>query len=265
MISIIYETDIYDEFQSKLKIHLWHKVQLMLNKVIPGCENCYSCTDSVFSVLSKTELEELNKHKSYHFYKKGLFVFYEGNEPDGLYCIYDGNVKVSKIGEDGREQIVRLAKPGNFLGYRALLCNDKYNASAIALEDTHICFFPKDYYMELLATKPDIAAQTIKLLTSDLRFAENMMMNMAQKHVKGRIAEALLMLEEMYGLNGKDQTINVSFKREDIGNMAGTTTETSIRVISELSKGKIIELIGKKIKITDKAKLIKLATNSGKR
>lgn len=237
----------------------------MQNKVIPGCENCYSCKDSVFSVLSKKELEELNKHKSYHFYRKGFFVFYEGNEPDGLYCIYDGNVKVSKIGEDGREQIVRLAKPGNFLGYRSLLCNDKYNASAIALEDTHICFFPKEYYMELIASRPNIAEQTIRLLTSDLRFAENMMMNMAQKHVKGRIAETLLMLEEMYGVNEKDQTINITFKREDIGNMAGTTTETSIRVISDLNKEKVIESVGKRIRILDKAKLIKLSTNSGKR
>lgn len=237
----------------------------MHNKVIPGCENCYSCKDSVFAVLTKKEQEELNKRKSYHYYKKGLFIFYEGNEPDGLYCMYDGNVKISKIGDDGREQIVRLARPGSFLGYRALLCNDKYNASAIALEDTHVCFFPKDFYLELLSTKPDIVAQTIKLLTNDLRFAENMMMNMAQKHVKGRIAEALLMLEEMYGLNSKDQTINITFKREDIGNMAGTTTETSIRVISELSREKIIELIGKKIKIIDKAKLVSLAANLSKR
>jgi CRP/FNR family transcriptional regulator, polysaccharide utilization system transcription regulator len=238
---------------------------MMRNKIIPGCDNCYSCKDSVFGVLERKELEALNKHKSYHYYKKGLFIFYEGNEPDGIYCIYDGNVKISKIGDDGREQILRLARPGSFLGYRALLCNDKYNASAMALEDTHVCFFPKEFYMELLSTKPEIVGQTIKLLTNDLRFAENMMMNMAQKNVKGRIAEALLMLEEMYGVNEKDGAINISFKREDIGNMAGTTIETSIRVISELNREKIIELIGKKIKIIDRQRLVSLASNLSKR
>ncbi|HRH12545.1 MAG TPA: Crp/Fnr family transcriptional regulator, partial [Bacteroidia bacterium] len=166
-------------------------------------------------------------------FKKGQYIFKEKSEPKGLFCIHDGNVKITKVSEDGKEQIVRLAKSGNFIGYRALLCNDIYQASAIALEDTHVCFYNKEIYFDLLYSKPEIAAQTIKVLTRDLRFAENMMLNMAQKHVKGRIAEILLMLEEFYGVYEKDGTINATFKREDIGHLVGTTTETSIRVISD--------------------------------
>lgn len=238
------------------------------NKIKPGCENCISCVDSVFSVFDKERLASLNHQKSYHVYKKGQFIFHEGNDPKGLYCINDGLVKVSKIGEDGREQIVRLAKPGNFLGYRALLCNESYHASAIALSDARICFFPKEFYLSLVTSDSDLASRTIQLLSADLRFAENMMMNMAQKHVKGRIAEVLLMLENFYGIYEKDQTINAIIKREDIGNIAGTTTETTIRVISELNKDGVLELLGKRIKILDRQRLQEISeehNNSFKR
>lgn len=195
-------------------------------------------------------------------FKKGQYIFKEKSEPKGLFCIHDGNVKIAKISEDGKEQIVRLAKSGNFIGYRALLCNDIYQASAIALEDTHVCFYNKEIYFDLLYSKPEIASQTIKVLTRDLRFAENMMLNMAQKHVKGRIAEILLMLEEFYGVYEKDGTINATFKREDIGHLVGTTTETSIRVISDFVKDNLIELKGKRIKLLDRTRINDLSNRT---
>jgi len=213
-------------------------------------------------VFHGEELERLSNKKSFMLFKKGQYIFKEKSEPKGLFCIHDGNVKITKVSEDGKEQIVRLAKSGNFIGYRALLCNDIYQASAIALEDTHVCFYNKEIYFDLLYSKPEIAAQTIKVLTRDLRFAENMMLNMAQKHVKGRIAEILLMLEEFYGVYEKDGTINATFKREDIGHLVGTTTETSIRVISDFVKDNLIELKGKRIKLLDKARISELSNRT---
>jgi CRP/FNR family transcriptional regulator len=213
-------------------------------------------------VFHGEELERLSNKKSFMLFKKGQYIFKEKSEPKGLFCIHDGNVKITKVSEDGKEQIVRLAKSGNFIGYRALLCNDIYQASAIALEDTHVCFYNKEIYFDLLYSKPEIAAQTIKVLTRDLRFAENMMLNMAQKHVKGRIAEILLMLEEFYGVYEKDGTINATFKREDIGHLVGTTTETSIRVISDFVKDNLIELKGKRIKLLDKGRISELSNRT---
>lgn len=232
------------------------------NKSFPDCGQCSTCHESLFASFIGKELDEISDQKSYALYKKGQYIFREGSEPKGLFCIHDGNVKITKISEDGKEQIVRLAKPANFIGYRALLCNDIYRASAIALVDTHVCFFPKELYFQLLHSKPEVAATTINVLTRDLKFAENMMMNMAQKHVKGRIAEILLILEDFYGIYEKDQTINTTLKREDIGHLVGTTTETSIRIISELAKEGVVELVGKKIRIIDKPKLVELSNRS---
>lgn len=230
--------------------------------VNPNCSDCKACTTSIFSGFSAEQLSEISKEKSWHKIKKGEYIFKEGNTPNGLFCLFDGNVKISKIDEEGKEQIVRLAKRGNFIGYRALLCNDIYHASAIAIEDVHLCYFKKETYLGLLYSKPEIAAQTITTLSNDLRFAENMMMNIAQKHAKGRIAEIILVLEDFYGVYEKDQTINTCFKREDIGHLAGTTTETTIRVLSDFSKERIVETIGKKLRILNKDKLLELSNRS---
>lgn len=231
-------------------------------KVNPNCNDCGVGPDCIFSVFDRERLNEISRQKTYLQVKKGQVIFSEGTEPKGLYCIHDGNVKITKISEDGKEQIVRLAKPSNFIGYRALLCNDNYQATAIALEDTHVCFFPKEVYHDMIYSNPEVASQTIRILTKDLKFAENMMMNMAQKHVKGRVAEILLTLEDFYGINTKDGSINTNLKREDIGHLVGTTTETSIRIISELARENIIELIGKKIKILNRAKIMELANRN---
>jgi CRP/FNR family transcriptional regulator len=226
---------------------------------IPPCDKCENISSSMFCALPKTELVQLSTQKSFSIYKKGQVIFYEGNQPQGLYCIYSGKVKVHKLGDNGKEQIVRLAKTGNVVGYRALLHTDNYHATATALEKTLICFFPKAVYLDLLMRNSEFSMKTIKVLSSDLKIAEQMVTNMAQKHVRERIAEVLLLLKDFFGLEEDNITINTVLTREDIANMAGTTTETTIRVLSDFNKSKIIKLIGKKIKILNIGELAKLA------
>src|ERR1035437_4174554 len=227
-----------------------------------SCDKCENLTGSMFCSLGKTELGQLTGHKSFNLYKKGQVVFYEGNQPQGLYCIYSGKVKIHKLGDDGKEQIVRLAKTGNVVGYRALLSMDNYYATATALENTLICFLPKSVYLHLLMHNPEFSMKTIKILSSDLKVAEQMVTNMAQKHVRERMAEVLLLLKEFFGLEEDMATINTVLTREDIGSIAGTTTETSIRVLSDFNKSKIIKLVGKKIKILNNKELLRIANIS---
>lgn len=229
---------------------------------VPPCEKCGSLGSSLFCSLNKTEQGQLSSHKTFHLYKKGQVIFYEGNQPQGLYCIYSGKVKVHKLGDDGKDQIVRLAKKGNVIGYRALLSGDNYFATATALENTLVCFFPKGVYLNLLMSNPDFSMKTIKMLSSNLRTAEQMITNMAQKQVRERMAGALVFLKDFFGLEEDDSTINTVLTRQDIGNIAGTTTETSIRVLSDLNKNKIIKLAGKKIKIQNYKELLRIANIS---
>ncbi|MBP6335038.1 MAG: Crp/Fnr family transcriptional regulator [Bacteroidia bacterium] len=228
------------------------------NEVSP-CEQCESAYSSVFCALSKPELESLSQDKTHISYKKGQMIFYQGNHPQGLYCIFSGKVKIHKIGHDGRDQILRLAKKGNIIGYRALLNEDIYHASATAIEDSLICFFSKSVYQKQIISNQSVSRQIIKTLCTDLKSAEQKTVNIVQKRVKERIAETILMLKEFYGLESDSATINTVVARESLGNMAGTTTETAIRVLAELHKNKVINLIGKRIKILNNNELIKIA------
>ena len=233
------------------------------NKIeVPPCEKCENLSTSIFCSLNKSEMGQLSSTKSFNLYKKGQVIFYEGNMPQGLYCIYSGKVKIHKLGNDGKEQTVRLAKKGNVLGYRALLGSGNYFATATALENTLVCFFPKNMYLNLLENNTQFSMKTIQILSSDLKIAEQMITTMAQKPVRERMAEALILLREFFGMEEDNETINTVLTREDIGNIAGTTTETSIRILSEFNKNKLIKLMGKKIAILNHKKLLRIANNT---
>jgi CRP-like cAMP-binding protein len=225
----------------------------------PSCQDCPSRSSSVFCAMHDPDLEKLSASKSFTAYRKGQAIFTEGGQPYGLFCISTGKVKVHKLGDDGKEQIVRFAKPGNVLGYRALMSGDSYNATATALEETYACCFPKSVYFEVLKSNANLSFLIIKQLAQDLRGAEKMIISMAQKHVRERVADALLMLSSYYGVSATDSTINAILTREEISDIAGTSTETTIRVLSDLKKEKCISFVGKKIKILNQPALLQSA------
>ncbi len=205
------------------------------------------------------ELTSFNEVKSCISYKKGQLIFSEGSNPLGLYCVNEGKIKLSHSGHDGKEQIVRMARNGDVLGYRALLSGERYNASAVALDDTNVCFIPRDTFFSVLKSNAGLSLEIIKMLSLELRKAEQTITDLAQRPVRERTAEALLFLKETYGFEEDEATINVVLSREDIANLVGTATETAIRLLSEFKSDKIVEFIGKKIKILDMKKLVKTA------
>lgn len=207
-------------------------------------------------------MEVINTQKVCTPYKKGEYIFKEGTRPYGVFCVNIGKIKLSKLGDDGKEQIIRLVKLGDPLGYRALLSGDLYNSSAIALEDSGVCFIPKELFLGILQKDSSLSLEMMKLLSDDLRKAELQITHLAQKPVRERVAEALLFIKETYGLEKDDQTIAVQITREDLANIVGTATETAIRLLSEMNRDKIINLEGKRIKILNMQKLIRTANLS---
>ncbi|MEZ4690201.1 MAG: cyclic nucleotide-binding domain-containing protein [Ignavibacteria bacterium] len=107
------------------------------------CETCQARVGSIFCNLSEEELINISAQKHCNFYLKGQQIFTEGNSPTGLHCVNKGKIKVSQSGFEGKEQIIRLAKEGDILGYRSLVSGEAYTASAIAIEDSKVCIIPK--------------------------------------------------------------------------------------------------------------------------
>ena len=227
--------------------------------VSADCNHCSKRFTNVFCKAQYDSLQEINAEKVCTPYKKGEYIFKEGTRPHGIFCVNRGKIKLSKLGDDGKEQIIRLVKPGDPLGYRALLSGDLYSSSAIAIEESGVCFIPKDLFMGILQKDTQLSLEMMKLLSDDLRKAELQITHLAQKPVRERVAEALLFIKETYGFEADGKTIDVQFSREDLANIVGTATETVIRLLSELNKDEIIHLTGKKIEILNLQKLLKTA------
>ncbi len=232
---------------------------MSLNQPIADCLHCAKRFTNIFCNPAYDSVEEINEEKICTSYKKGEVIFKENTNAHGIFCVNSGKLKLSKRGDDGKEQIIRLAKPGDPMGYRSLLGGDRYNASAVALEDSNVCFISKEIFLKILKKDSMLSLEMMSMLSDDLKKAENKITHLAQKPVRERLAEALLFIKETYGFEADGKTIDASFTREDIANIVGTATETAIRLLSELNKDEIIKIKGKKIEIIDLMKLVQVA------
>jgi len=222
------------------------------------CKHCSNRFQSVFCKSENDFVAEIESMKVCSTIKKGDTIFREGSFASGIYCINAGKVKLAMLGDEGKEQIVRMAKPGDIVGYKALLSGDRYSATATAIDDCNVCFIPRDIFLHILQKDAALSFEMMKVLSNELKRAEEKITHLAQKSVRERLAETILFLKETYGID-EDNFININLSREEIANLVGTATETTIRLLSEFNKDNIIDLSGKKIKITNLTKLVKLA------
>ena len=217
----------------------------------------------VFCNLDTQEAEQCDRHKTTNNYKKGQVIFYEGNQAFGVYCIASGKVKIYKTGLAGRQQIVRIAGPGDLMGYRSLFAEEPYQATGEVLEDAVICFIDKNAFFQMLASNQKFVRAVLKKLSQELRTAEDLATSIAQKSVRERMAELLLMLKETYGRSIKQGTqIDLHLSREEMAEMIGVTQETAIRLLSEFKKDGIIEVKERNITILNPQALLETANLS---
>lgn len=195
-----------------------------------------------------------------NIYKRGHTLFHQGNPPFGLFCVNSGKIKISKVGNEGKEAIIRIAHEGDVLGHRSLFSEEPYNATATIIEDAAICFIDKKFIYKALQTHPSIAIELIQKLSREMGAAESMTVSMSQKNVRERLAELFLMLNQSYGIQENSRIrLDIKLTRDEMASMIGTASETVIRFISEFKEEGIIEQEGKTIFIKDKEKLIAFA------
>jgi len=202
--------------------------------------------------LSEDELRLINKSKIITLYKKGQNIFYEGRMPSGLYCLKSGKVKIAKTGLDGKEQIVRFVIPGGLLGIRAFIADRNYMANSTALEDSVVCFFDKQTFNKITEKNPDISRCLLATLSKLLGEAEERITSLAQKPVRERLAETLLLLNTVYKTKGQwDINPIIRLSREDLANIVGTATETIIRLLKNFKDEELISIDGRNILLGD--------------
>lgn len=220
-----------------------------------SCRMCNAGLHLFVNDLPEDLEVQLDAEKKKMVLRKDQVLFHEGTAPLGLYCIEVGKIKLNMIGSDGREQIVKLMKSGEVLGYRALMSGDYYNATATAIEETTVCLIPKQIIEKMILHSDKFLKELIRKLSVDLAQAQQSVTSIAHKSLRQRVAEAIIQLKEIYGFESDGKTIAVVLSREEIAGVVGTATESIIRQLSELKKEGLIALEGKRIKILNEGRL----------
>lgn len=190
--------------------------------------------------------------------KRGQLIFTEGSTPLGIYFIKEGKVKICKIGCQGKEQILKISTKKEILSVSDLLSGSKYNNSAIALEDASLLFIHKRDFENLLEDEPQIMEQFLRKFSRELNLAETRLVHFAYKPVRGRLADAIISLDEIFNRYTMEYE-PVVISRLDLAGYAGTVQETASRLLSEFKAEKLIDVQGHKIKIRDMNGLKKIS------
>lgn len=216
-----------------------------------SCNSCTIRTHPLFRHLEEQELQEIMLHKITESYKRGSIIYQEGNRMKGFYCVQSGIIKIYQTGFDGKEQIIRFAKPGDIIGYRSVVSNEPACTTTEVIEEATLCHIPTELLLNLVRTNGNFAVELMKLTCKELGEANSYITDIAQKTVKERLAEILIQLDEEFG-EDEQGVLKISLTREELSNIVGTATESIIRLLSEFKNQSYIQINGRKIKILDK-------------
>jgi len=222
------------------------------------CENCIIRQFNSLRALNKDELKKVSDFKISKKIKKGDALFIEGQKLDGVFCVRHGVSKLSKLSSNGKEQIVKLTNKGEIMGQRSVIAEDFTNLSATAINDMEVCFIPKEIISNTLNTNPYFSLEVLRHMAHDLKEADDVIVNMSQKTVKQRLAEAFIYLKKNYG-EDEYGFLSLTLSRDDYANIVGAATESLIRMISDFKKKEFIKTEGKKIGIVAEDTLQELA------
>jgi len=205
----------------------------------------------VFELLTENQRNLLLEHLKVQILKKNELVYKDGDIPRDMLCVISGKLKIFKAGVSGRSHLIRVLKPVTFTGHRAYFAGEAYQTSAAALEPTTLVRIPLNLLAEITQSNAALGWFFIKELSKRLGTANERTVNLTQKHVRGRLAEAILFLRDTYGLEEDGCTLSIYLSREDMANMSNMTTSNAIRTLSAFAQEKLVAIDGRKIKLID--------------
>lgn len=216
-----------------------------------ACESCESRHKGFFCASPASTLGEIDRSKALREYAPGDVIFVRGGEVDGIYCLRKGTVKIESTGENGQAHLLHIVNEGGILGLRSILDEAPFEATAVAIQPTQLCFIPKKVFQSVLRADPSIALNALRTVTSELHQMEKRFCHVTDLSATERIAESLLHL--------KDRFETQQWSRRELAEWASTTTETVIRTLAQFEKDQLISLEGRKIVIRDRRGLLERA------
>ena len=213
----------------------------------------------IWTILSSDEKRMITDNFSLHHFKKNQIIYAEREQPEFLWCLLKGKAKLYKDGVGGRQQILRLISPVQYFGYRAYCADEPYVHTASSMEQSVVGAIPMSVVKELIDRNRDVAWFFIHELSRNLGSADTRTVNLTQKHIRGRLAEALVVMIDHYGFEPDGVTLRVYMSREDLANLSNMTTSNAIRTLTTFVNEKMIVVDGRQIKVTNEAALRKVS------
>lgn len=213
----------------------------------------------LWETLTESERERIIQNvEIIHFPKNGV-IHHDGEESHYMYMLLKGKVRIYKEGVGQRQQIIRLLKPYDIFGYRACIAEGAYNSSASAFEDCIAYRLDREFFTQLVRENGALCYAVMQMMARDLAIAEIKTVNLTQKHIRGRLAESLLLLLKNYGYESDGKTIAMLMPREDLANMSNMTTANAIRTLSQFAQESVIAIDGRRVLILDEKALEKIS------
>ena len=209
----------------------------------------------LWETLTESERIILSENAEVIHYEKNEIIHNDGDESHYMWMLLSGKVRIYKEGIGQRQQIIRLLKPHDIFGYRACIAHEAYNSSASALEQCSVYRLDREHFNQLIQSNGALCYQVMLMMAKDLAFSEIQTVNLTQKHIRGRLAESLLLLLKNYGYEEDGQTLAMLLPREDLANMSNMTTSNAIRTLSQFAQEGLIIIDGRHIRILDEKEL----------
>lgn len=201
--------------------------------------------------LTEAERQRLGRVCTVASVARGSRIYGSGEKADRMFLVVKGRVKTTVEGVGGRSAIVKMSAPMDLIGHRAALSGERHAASAVALDDVTLVVIPRAEALAVVRENADLAAYAIRSLARELRASRQRGVTMAQKQIRGRLAESLLMLRDKYGYSGGSRRMNVQVTREELASLSNMTTANAIRTLSAFAEEGLVSVAGREITITD--------------
>ena len=224
----------------------------------PNCLNCNDCNKKspLFGVLNEEELKLINEDRFEVSYKAGEMIFKQGSASTHILMLTTGMAKICLEGQGGKNLLLRIEKPGQMFGGPGTLLDRRNYYSATALVDSTVCFISTQKFKSCIRSNPDFAEKFIELINLNSIFTFGKFVDITQKQMPGRVADALIYLsEQIFEAN----PFNVTLSRQDLADMTSLSKESFIRILKEFKDEEIITMNGDFIEITKMDSLKKIS------
>ena len=209
----------------------------------------------IWKALTDEEREFVSQHIETARYARNEMIHYDGDPSTFVGMLLRGKIRIYKEGVGQRQQIIRLLKPYDIFGYRACIAEGPYNSSASAFEDCVIYRLDREYFNRLVRENGTLCFEVTRMMARDLAISEIRTVNLTQKHIRGRLAESLLLLLKNYGYEADGRTLAMNLPREDLANMSNMTTSNAIRTLSQFAQEGLLIINGRTLKILNEKEL----------